>query len=237
MINPKEIKKAVTDYFELQSRLQPSQKMLKELSNLLSNSRRYVDYCTELEVLMKNDLEVILLAEHFFFDCYFVFQDQSILKLAILLDKSMKSFSIEKFFKVLIREDINKFNNYISDDRKELNNVRNDFSDFKDKRDKEIAHLDKKNSNRDHILRLDTNSLINLQSRIYQLIEKYFELLDLPKPSSLMDNSSSVFLVGLDTLKSVLIRGLTELDFKDNENIQKIIESANFVREVNKQSS
>jgi len=237
MINPKEIKKAFADYFELQSRLQPSQKMLKELSNLLSNSRRYMDYSTELEGLMKNDLEVILLAEHFFFDCYFVFQDQSILKLAILLDKSMKTFSIEKFFKVLIKEDTNKFNNYISDDRKELNNVRNDFSDFKDKRDKEIAHLDKKNSNRDHILRLDTNSLINLQSRIYQLIEKYFELLDLPKPSSLMDNSSSVFLVGLDTLKSVLIRGLTELDFKDNENIQKIIESANFVREVNKQSS
>ena len=234
----------VAKYLKDQSELLPSQKILQKLFSLLSKSRHYIDYCTEIKGIFENNIEVFLLAEIFFLDCSIVFQEQSILKLAILLDNDTKTISIEKFFNILNSEDVKKFNivplvinNCIKVDRKELKKIRLEFVNFKNKRDKEIVHIDKSNIKNDYIVCLDMNSLFNIQSRTYNLIDKYFELLNLPKPSSLMDYSSLDLLTGLDIMKNVLFRGLTELDFNDNERIQKIIKTTEFVKKFKNHSS
>jgi len=239
-----EIKMIVAKYLKDQSELLPSQKILQKLFSLLSKSRHYIDYCTEIKGIFENNIEVFLLAEIFFLDCSIVFQEQSILKLAILLDNDTKTISIEKFFNILNSEDVKKFNivplvinNCIKVDRKELKKIRLEFVNFKNKRDKEIVHIDKSNIKNDYIVCLDMNSLFNIQSRTYNLIDKYFELLNLPKPSSLMDYSSLDLLTGLDIMKNVLFRGLTELDFNDNERIQKIIKTTEFVKKFKNHSS
>jgi hypothetical protein len=92
-----ELKNRVDEYMEAQSRLLPSQKVLKELLSLLSNSKRYIDYCSELREILENNIETISLAEFFFLDCSVVFYEQSILKIAILLDNDTNTVSIESF--------------------------------------------------------------------------------------------------------------------------------------------
>lgn len=228
-----EIKLKITEYMESQSKLLPSQKILKNLLFLLQNSRRFIDYCYELKKTFNDNPEVLLLAEFFFLDCSIVFQDQSVLKLAILLDgsKNKKTISIEKFFNVLNGEDAKKFqvnstfiNNYIVEDKVELKKIQIDFINFKTKRDKEIAHSDLSLVSIDSIVSLDLKSLIDIQTRVFNLMLKYFELLDLRKPSSLNDSNQFGLQTGLGTLKSVLISAFTELNFHDHSEIQRVIE-------------
>jgi hypothetical protein len=59
----------------------------------------------------------------------------------------------------------------------------------------------------------------------------------LPEPSGLTNYKSFGILTGLDTLNSVITRGLKELDFSDNERIQKIIKSGEIVKALKKYSS
>lgn len=228
-------------YIETQSKLLPSQKILKRLFSILSDSRRYIDYCSELKDMPTNNVELLLLAEFFFLDCSVVFFEYSILKLSILLDNDPISISLENFFNVLNGADVKKFesnslfiNSSIKIDRKELQQIRLDFINYKNKRDKGIAHFDKSNIEKDNIIYLDMDKLIEIQTRTFGLIEKYFELLDLPKPASLMDYASLGLLSGLDTIKNLVTRSLTELDFLDNEDNKTIIRIREFAKEFKK---
>lgn len=242
-----EIKLKVAEYMESQSKLLPSQKILKNLLFILRNSRRYADICNELVETYGNNVEVLMLAESFFVDCSIVFEDQSILKLAILLDdskKKEKTISIEKFFNVLNGADVKKFganssfiNSYIVEDKAELKKIQIDFINYKTKRDKEIAHSDLSHVSRDSIVSLDMKSLIEIQTRVYDLMLKYFELVDLRKPSCLTDSNQFSLQTGLGTLKSVLIRGLTELNFQDHSEIQQVIKFTEMMRICNPRTS
>ena len=232
-----EIKLKVVDYMESQSKLLPSQKILKNLLFILHSSRRYADYCSELADIYENNIEVLLLADFFFVDCSTVFMDHSILKLAIILDNNKGTVNITKLFNVLNSTDTDKFGersliikSSILVDEKELMKIRHDFMAFRTKRDKEIAHYDLSHKNRDSIICLDLKSLIEIQTRVYDLMLKYFELLDLTKPSSLMDSFQFGLQTGLSTLKSVLVRGLTELNFQDHSEIQRVIEFTKFFK-------
>jgi len=236
------IKKEVDNYLEKQSRLLPSQKILIELSRLLSNSRRYIDYCNELKDIFNNNVEIIGLADFFFIDFSILFQEQTILKLAILFDNNKETVCIEKFFNILNSADAKKFkdktsiiNNFIKSDRVKLQNIRKEFIKFKDKRDKEIAHIDIRNINRESIISLDFNHLIDIQTRTFDLLEKYFEILSLPNPTKLSDYSSIESLgitVGLKTINHVLIRALNELDFSGNNKVINIINSSKIARAI-----
>jgi hypothetical protein len=240
-MNYDELKNKVDEYMESQSRLLPSQKVLNELLSLLSDSKRYIDYCLELREIVENNIETILVAEFFFIDCSRVFYEQSILKIAIVLDNDTNTMNIEKFFNILNSTDIKNINKNTSAvnkkieiDRDILDKIRIDFKDFKNKRDKVIAHYDLENIKKDYIVSLDTNTLLDIQSRTYDLIESYFKLLDLPEPSGLTDYKSFGILTGLDTLNSVITRGLNELDFSDNERMQKVMKSVEINREMKK---
>jgi len=227
------IKKEVHNYLEKQSKLLPSQKILKEISSLLSNSRRYVDYCNELKNIFNNNVEIFALADFFFIDCSIVFQNHSILQQANILGENKRSISIEKFFNVLNNNDAKKFNDkasiinsLIKTDRVDLQNIRQEFTKFKDKRDKEIAHFDLRNINREYIVSLDLNLLIDIQTRTFDLLEKYFNILSLPNPTKLSDYSSFEsfgITTGLETINHVLLRALNELDFSDNQNVSRIL--------------
>lgn len=232
-----EIKFLAEKYLEEQSNLTVSQKILNDLLSILSNSKRYIDYCTELNEIFENNIEVILLAEFFFLDCSIVLYERSIIKLAILLDDKTNTVSIKKLFNILksveAQNQRNKsllINKQIEKDIEILQRIRTDFNDFKNKRDKEIVHYDMSNYKKGYIKTLDFNMLYDIQTRIYGLIKGYFELLDLPKPSSLDDLNSIGLLAGLDTLKSVSIRGLSELDFSEDIKVQKILKSLEIVK-------
>lgn len=223
-----EIKVKVEEFLETQKSLLPSQKILKELFTILTKSKRYTDYCCEIKEISESHIEFILLADFFFLDCSVVFYEQSILKLAILLDDDNKTVNLEKFFNVLNSEDVKNLksklkviNKQIKKDRECLLKIRHDFDDFKSKRDKEIAHFDLSNIKKDFKVVLDVNSLLNIQSRTFDLIKKYFGLLDLPTPTDLIENNPFVLLTGLNALKNVSICGLADIDFSDYEKMQK----------------
>ncbi len=234
-----EQKKIIEEYLKAQSLLLPSQKILKILLQLLSNSKRYIDYCSELKKIFENDIGTISLAEFFFLDCTVVFYEQSILKLSLILDSRSKTICLEKFFNVLHSSDLKKnkkdsivLQKKIDSDRKCLKSIRDDFKDFKQKRDKEIAHCDLDNIKEVFKTQLDSYSLLDIQSRVFNIIESYFELLNLPKPININDYKSIGLITGLDLLTSVSSRGLEELDFSNNERIQKIIQSIAIFNEI-----
>ena len=229
-----EIKKEVDDYIKKQDELSPCQKILKELERILSSSRRYLDYCNEIKTIYDNHIEVICLADFFFVDCSIVFNKMAILELSKLLDNDLRTICIEKFFNKLKSVEAKKLgisesvNNLYDSDLNELENIRNEFKRFKNKRDKEIAHLDESTIGRNIIESLDRSTLEDIQSKTFDLLVKYFELLSLPKPGKLSDQSSfeSLQIIpGLDTINHVIMRALTELDFTKNGKVFGILES------------
>jgi len=237
-----EIQEEVHNEFELLRKLEKSkpkyQLIIEALNDTLINSELWlIRLKKQIEVFRKH-VFFSQLAGFYFVEISMLLKERVILELNHFLEDNRDSININYLFNILLatgrdlvdKKNWNKIKEQIAKDKILVKEIKDQYKELINYRDREIAHSDRKNlgtrfeNKRDEIT---PEVLEELIGKLKKLLTFYFESFDIKKQrdigSYLQSLEMTGFETGLDDLIFVVNKAFKELSF-DNEKIRKLFD-------------